>query len=147
MFASFSEAKSVLYRLYDSTYSTKRVHNYKKGIYFLCWSFACLLSDSFPFFLSSALSQDLHFPESLHKWFLSRFGKWEALLDYLGVGERSSQGILPSPSLLLWHLWHWLCSLHNTSSHGIIIPIYFRSHKIATERFRLSVDGSASEPW
>lgn len=93
------------------------------------------------------VSQDQHFPESLHKWFLSRFGKWEALLDYLGVGERSSQGILPSPSLLWWHLWHWLCSLHNTSSHGIIIPIYFRSHKIATERFRLPVDGSASEPW
>ena len=70
--------------------------------------------------------QDLHFPGSLNKWFLRRFGKREALLDYVGVGKRSGQVFCPLLLCFWWLLWHWLCSLHNTSSHGIIIPIYFR---------------------
>lgn len=123
--------------------STKCIHNYKKGTYFLCWSFPSLLSDSCPFPVLPVF-QDLHFPGSLNKWFWRRFGKREALLDYVGVGKKNGQVFHPLLLCVWWHLWHWLCSLHNTSSHGIIIPIYFRSHKTATERFQLPWDGS---PW
>lgn len=66
------------------------------------------------------------------------------LAGLLGKGKRngislSYSALVPSPEVALFP--------PNTTAHEIMIPRYFRSHKIATERFQLLLYGSVSKCW
>lgn len=72
-------------------------------------------------------------------------GFWEGLAKgspagLCGSGKEKWSGILCSPPLLLVASLALAVFPPRTSSHGIIIPLYFRSHKTATE-------SSSSHEW
>lgn len=145
IFASFSEASSVLYHLYEPTHSTESIQNCKKGMCFLCCSFAYLLSESSPSFFSSAYTSGSAFPRVSWQVASGEFWQMGSVTGLLGSGEEKQPGYF-ALSLLWRHPWP-LCFLYSTSYQGTVIPMYFWSHKIATKRFQLLLDGLASEHW
>lgn len=64
IFASFSEAKAVPYHLYESTHSTKCIHNYKNEISSCAGNLLACSQIHSHSSLVLPVSQGLHFPGS-----------------------------------------------------------------------------------